>query len=57
MDMTNDIFADMPFGQIALEKINPASPNFRLFSAGWLETGGGPETWEVATRLNIADAP
>jgi len=47
MDMANDIFAQTPFGKIALEKIKPTSPNFRLYSAGWLETGGPPETWEV----------
>ncbi|MEX3555316.1 MAG: hypothetical protein VB131_01375 [Burkholderia gladioli] len=47
MDMQTDLFAEYPFGKIALEKINPQSPNFRLYSAGWLETGGPPETWEV----------
>lgn len=47
MDMTTDLFAAFPFGQIALEKIKPASPNFRLYRAGWVETGDGPETWEV----------
>lgn len=47
MDMREDVFAAFSYGKIALEKINPSSPNFRLYSAGWLETGRGPETWEV----------
>lgn len=47
MDMQEDIFGKMPFGRIALAKLKPASPNFRLYSAGWLETGGPPDTWEV----------
>lgn len=47
MDMQADLFAEFPFGQIALEKIKPVNPNFRLFSAAWIKTGGGPETWEV----------
>ncbi|MBN3761103.1 hypothetical protein [Burkholderia sp. Ac-20365] len=46
MDMQRDIFAEMPFGQIALAKLQPSNPNFRLYSAGWLETGGPPETWD-----------
>lgn len=46
MDMQEDIFGKMPFGKIALAKLKPASPNFRLYSAGWLEKGP-PETWEV----------
>ncbi|WP_257977814.1 hypothetical protein [Burkholderia gladioli] len=45
--MTEDIFAKQSYGQIALKKIKPANPNFRLYSAGWLETGGPPETWDV----------
>lgn len=47
MDMREDLFAAQSYGKIALQKIKPSSPNFRLYSAGWLETGGGPETWEV----------
>lgn len=47
MDISKDIFADQPYGKIALRKINPSSPNFRLYCAGWIETGGPPETWEV----------
>jgi hypothetical protein len=40
MDMREDIFAEYPFGKIALKKINPKSPNFRLYAAGWVETAG-----------------
>lgn len=47
MDMRSGVFEQQLYGQIALEKIKPSSPNFRLYSAGWLETGGPPETWEV----------
>lgn len=46
MDMREDIYGEMPFGRIALAKLKPTSPNFRLFSAGWVEKGP-PETWEV----------
>ncbi|WP_186050448.1 hypothetical protein [Burkholderia gladioli] len=47
MGVHNDLFADTNFGRIALAKIKPASPNFRLYEAGWLETGGPPDTWEI----------
>ncbi|WP_199031383.1 hypothetical protein [Ralstonia sp. ASV6] len=47
MDMTKDIFADQLYGQLALEKIKPSSPNFRLYMAGFIENGGPPESWEV----------
>ncbi|WP_257807078.1 hypothetical protein [Burkholderia glumae] len=47
MDLHDDPFADTPFGRLALAKIKPTSPNFRLYEAGWLETGGPPETWEI----------
>lgn len=45
--MIEDLFAKQSYGKIALQKLNPSSPNFRLYSAGWVETGGGPETWEI----------
>ena len=45
--MDEDIFAKQPFGKAALAKIKPTSPNFRLYSAGWLETGGSPDTWDT----------
>ena len=44
-DMTKDIFAETPFGKLALEKLAPVSGNFRLFEAGWL--GKRPQDWRV----------
>lgn len=46
-DMTDDLFADQAYGKAALAKMQPTSPNFRLYCAGWLENGGHPDTWEV----------
>ncbi len=46
MDMQTDLFAEFSYGKVALEKIKPLSPNFRLYSAGWIDTGT-PDTWEV----------
>lgn len=40
LDMTKDPFADTEFGKVALAKLEPCKPNFRLYCAGWLETGG-----------------
>lgn len=39
MDMTHDIFADLPFGKLALQKMKPTDPDFRLYKAGWLGKG------------------
>lgn len=36
MDNTEDIFADYSYGKVALQKIAPADPNFRLYEAGFL---------------------
>ncbi|MEX3629733.1 MAG: hypothetical protein VB138_09910 [Burkholderia sp.] len=47
MDLKHDPFADTQFGRIALARIKPTSANFRLYEAGWLETGGPPDTWEI----------
>ncbi|WP_186152051.1 hypothetical protein [Burkholderia gladioli] len=47
MDLRQDPFADTHFGRLALEKIKPTSPHFRLYEAGWLETGGPPDSWEI----------
>ncbi len=43
----DDVFAKETYGKIALQKIAPTDPNFRLYLAGWLETGGPPETWDT----------
>ena len=48
MDMEEDIFADQPYGKVALQKMSKSGPvpeGFRLFCAGWL--GDKPEEWEV----------
>ena len=37
MDMEIDIFADLSFGKIALSKMTPVPPNFRLYYARWLD--------------------
>ena len=42
-----DLFKDTTFGKLALTKIKPASPNFRLYSAGWLGNGSEREVMEV----------
>ena len=44
-DMTKDIFADTPYGKLALERMQPVPDNFRLYEAGWL--GNRPEDWKV----------
>jgi hypothetical protein len=41
-----DYFADSPGGRVALAKIKPASPNFRLYAAGWIEKGP-PANWNT----------
>jgi hypothetical protein len=44
-DMTRDVFAEQPYGKLALTKLAPVSENFRLYQAGWL--GDKPEEWTV----------
>lgn len=44
-DMEKDPFANTTFGRLALKKLAPVSPDFRLYSAGWL--GAKPEDWKV----------
>ena len=45
MDMSKDLFAQQPYGKIALAKLAPVPANFRLYQAGWL--GDKPGDWEV----------
>ncbi len=45
MDMEQDIFAEQPYGKLALQKMAPVPENFRLFYAGWL--GTKPEEFTV----------
>lgn len=42
-----DLFKDTTFGQLALAKIKPTSPNFRLYSAGWLGNGNQRDVMDV----------
>lgn len=36
MCMRKDAFADLGYGKLALKKIAPTDPNFRLYEAGWM---------------------
>lgn len=47
MDMTEDIFADQSYGKVALQKIAPTDPKFRLYKAGWLGAGNVREVMRV----------
>lgn len=51
MDMTNDVFADLAFGQIAIRKLAPVDPNFRLYKAGWLGDPQQSDVMEVTGAL------
>jgi len=42
-----DIFAQMEFGKLALIKIKPTDPNFRLYKAGWLGKNNERDVMEV----------
>jgi hypothetical protein len=42
-----DIFAETTFGKLALAKIKPTEPNFRLYSAGWLGKHPNYDVMEV----------
>lgn len=41
------VFEKHTFGKIAIQKIGAVDPNFILYEAGWLDTGGHPSTWDV----------
>lgn len=45
MDMQVSIFAGMSYGVIALQKLAPVHPNFRLYAVAWL--GDKPSEWTV----------
>ena len=45
MDMEQDVFADQPYGKVALQKLAPVPENFRLYSACWL--GKEPKDFTV----------
>jgi hypothetical protein len=42
-----DIFDSMPWSTVALAKIKPTDPNFRLYSAGWVGDYATTDTMEV----------
>lgn len=47
MNMNEDVFADMTFGKLALQKLAPVDPNFRLYKAGWLGDPPARDVMEV----------
>lgn len=42
-----DLFADTTFRRLALTKLAPTSPSFRLYAAGWLGKGTERDCMEV----------
>lgn len=44
-DLTEDTFAEQPFGKAALKKLSPVPENFRLYSAGFM--GKTPKDWDT----------
>lgn len=46
--MTEDFFAGYTFGKIALQKIAPADPNFRLYLFGLMNEGSEKEVMKVS---------
>lgn len=42
-----DLFADTTYGRLALQKLAPVAPNFRLFSAGWLGDNNQRDVMDV----------
>jgi hypothetical protein len=51
MDMTTDLFAEQTYGKIALQKMAPVDPNFRLYEAGWMGEGNERDIMEVKGAL------
>lgn len=47
MDVDEDVFAQESYGKVALQKIKPTDPNFRLYRAGWLGDIKTTDTMEV----------
>lgn len=42
-----DIFAEMSYGKLALKKLAPVAPNFKLYFAGWLGKTNERQVMEV----------
>lgn len=47
MCMETDVFAEYSYGKIALRKMGPVDPNFRLYLAGYLGKGNERDCMEV----------
>lgn len=50
-DMSKDVFADTPIGRLALQKLAPVPPNFRLYKAAWM----GRATERMVMKLTGAE--
>ena len=48
MDMSHDLFAEYTFGKIALQKIAPVEPNFRLYLAGWMGNANQRQVMKIS---------
>ena len=46
-DMTTDLFAEYSYGQIALQKLAPTDPDFRLYKAGWMGKSNTRDAMQV----------
>lgn len=46
-DQRIDFFAPYTYGKLALQKMKPTDPDFRLFYAGWLGKGNEREVMRV----------
>lgn len=44
-DMTNGVFEDTDYGKIAINKLSPVTPNFRIYKVGLV--GDDKSTFEV----------
>lgn len=42
-----DVFAETTYGKLALKKLAPVGPNFRLYCAGWLGDGMQRDVMDV----------
>jgi hypothetical protein len=47
MGMEQKLFEDTDYGKVAIEKIKPTDPNFRLYYAGWLGKNGEADVMEI----------
>ena len=47
MSMEIDLFADTSYGKVALQKIAPTNPDFRLYCAGWMGEANDRQVMKV----------